>query len=158
MAIPRGLAFFGSLSATAGKPAESENRTVTGVASPCACGARVNELAAGDGLKVPVSMMPLACAGRKPGCTPFRLSSAWIRSRLRPCTFPSVGGVMNRVYPVLCVLYLGRAAVDKQFDPGDVTAVVGSEENRGFRDFIRGAEASHWNSGQQTVSELPFLF
>jgi hypothetical protein len=46
---------------------EFEKRTVTGVESRVMCGARVREAASGEGVKVPVSMMPFACAGRKPG-------------------------------------------------------------------------------------------
>jgi len=58
--MPRGLARSGSLSATFGRPAESEYRTVTRVDGRFACGARVNPAASGDGVNVPVHMSPLA--------------------------------------------------------------------------------------------------
>ena len=50
-----------------GIPAKSEKRTVTGVEFRCRCGARVSEAASDDGVNVPVSRMPFACAGLNPG-------------------------------------------------------------------------------------------
>jgi hypothetical protein len=59
-AIACGLAPAGSLSATVGTPADSENRTVTGVDGLVACGARVSLTAPGEGVNVPEYIMPLA--------------------------------------------------------------------------------------------------
>jgi hypothetical protein len=56
----------GSLSATVGIPAKSEKRTVTGVEFRCRCGARVSDPASADGINVPFSKMPFACAGLNP--------------------------------------------------------------------------------------------
>jgi hypothetical protein len=47
-------------------PAKSEKRTVTGVEPRCTCGARVSEAASLDGVNVPLSRMPFACAGLTP--------------------------------------------------------------------------------------------
>ena len=52
---------------TVGIPAKSERRTVTGVEARWMCGARVSEVASFEGVNVPVSRMPFAWAGRKPG-------------------------------------------------------------------------------------------
>ena len=59
-AMPCGLAPIGSLSATLGIPADSENRTVTGVDGRAACGARVSFAASGEGVNVPEYITPLA--------------------------------------------------------------------------------------------------
>src|SRR5579871_3475373 len=79
MAMPRGLA-FGSVSGMVGMPVVSENRTVTGVEALRTCGARVREAARGDGVNLPASRIPLACAGRKLGCAPWRSRNAWSTS------------------------------------------------------------------------------
>ena len=55
---------------TVGIPAKSEKRTLTVVEARFRCGARVRFLAPARGVKVPDNMMPLACAGRNPACTP----------------------------------------------------------------------------------------
>jgi len=47
-------------------PRKSEKRTVTGVEFRCKCGARVSDAASEEGVNVPVSRMPFACAGLKP--------------------------------------------------------------------------------------------
>jgi hypothetical protein len=44
-----------------------EPRTATGVEFRCRCGARVSEAASDEGVNVPVSRMPFACAGLTPG-------------------------------------------------------------------------------------------
>jgi len=56
--------------ASSGMPVEFENRAVTRVDGRVTCGARVSEDAFADGVKIPVNIVPLACAGRKPGCSP----------------------------------------------------------------------------------------
>src|ERR1700739_3752217 len=63
MAIPRGLA-SGELSGMVGIPVELENRTVTGVDARVMCGALVSFVAPVDGLNVPLTIRPLAWAGR----------------------------------------------------------------------------------------------
>ena len=87
---PRGSA-LGSLSGIAGIPVELEKRTVTGVDVRLKCGARLSDAASRVGVNLPVSMMPLAWAGRKPGCSPKRVSNAWIRSLLSLRIFSSAG-------------------------------------------------------------------
>ena len=61
---------LGALSGMAGRPVEFEKRADTGVDSRMIWGAVVNDLAPGADLNVPVSMIPLACAGRYPGWGP----------------------------------------------------------------------------------------
>src|SRR6516162_6683046 len=68
--MPCGLAPIGSLSAAVGIPADSENRTVTGVDGRAACGARVRFAASGEGVNVPEYITALACTGRNPGWIP----------------------------------------------------------------------------------------
>src|SRR3954451_15605576 len=70
VAIPCGLDPSGALSATAGRPDEAENLTVTGVEGREECGPLVNSAASGEGTNVPENITPLAWTGRKPGCTP----------------------------------------------------------------------------------------
>jgi hypothetical protein len=74
MASPRGFA-LGSLSGTSGTPVELEKRTVTGEDTRFRCGARVTDCAPGEGVNFPASIIPLACAGRKPGCSPKIVSN-----------------------------------------------------------------------------------
>src|ERR1700757_2397026 len=90
MARPRGLA-LGSLSGMSGTPVELENRAVTGVEARVMCGALVSDTASGSGVKVPESMVPLACAARKPGCNPKSVSNCLSKSWLRASSFSSVG-------------------------------------------------------------------
>src|SRR4029079_14214657 len=59
-----------------GKPVELEKRTVTGVDDRRACGARVNVAASDDGVNIPAHIIPFACAGRKPECSPKSASKA----------------------------------------------------------------------------------
>src|ERR1700740_2152407 len=87
---PRGLA-FGSLSGNSGIPVELENRAVTGVEARVTCGALLSDTASGSGVKVPESMVPLACAARKPGCNPKSVSNCLSKSWLRASSFSSVG-------------------------------------------------------------------
>ena len=59
--MPRGLAPSGSLSATVGTPAESENRTMTGVDGRANAAPRVKVFArVFDGVNVPEHISPLA--------------------------------------------------------------------------------------------------
>lgn len=103
--MPRGLA-LGSLSGSNGMPVELEKRTDTGVEGEATCGALVSVAASGAGVKVPESRMPLAWAGRKPGCRPNNSSNCLIRFSLSAISFSSVGRgisqnyIANR-YPVL---------------------------------------------------------
>jgi hypothetical protein len=78
-----------------GSPVELEKRAVTGVESLVMCGARVSEAASGEGVNVPVSMTPLACAGRKPGCCPKIASNWFSRSWLSAISFWSEGSGMG---------------------------------------------------------------
>src|SRR5271165_5686597 len=94
MANPRGFA-LGSLSGISGTPVEFEKRTVTGVDALFKWAARVREAAPGEGVKVPVSMAPLAWAGRKPGYCPKIVSKAWRMSLLSARIFSSVGSGMG---------------------------------------------------------------
>src|SRR5580698_629585 len=93
MASPRGSA-FGLLSAISGIPVELEKRTETGVFSRIKCGARERDLASGTGVKTPVSIVPLAWAGRKPGLRPKIWSNCWSRSLARARSFSSLGSGM----------------------------------------------------------------
>lgn len=61
MAIPRGLA-FGSASGIDGSPVELENRTVMEVEALLKWGAVERFLASGDGVNLPLSSFPFACA------------------------------------------------------------------------------------------------
>src|SRR5277367_2440867 len=90
MAMPWGLA-LGSLSGITGMPVELEKRTETGVDGRFKWGALLSVAASAVGVNVPFSMMPLACAGRKPGCTPNRVSNFCSISLLRATIFSSVG-------------------------------------------------------------------
>src|SRR5438270_10670287 len=74
--MPRGPDRAGSLSGMFGTPVPSEYLTVTGVDGAVACGARVSFAASADGVNVPEHISPLACAGRKPGCSPDSASIA----------------------------------------------------------------------------------
>jgi hypothetical protein len=96
MANPRGLA-FGSVSGISGRPVELEKRTVTGVGSVFVkCGALESAEASFVGVKDPVSMMPRACAGRKPGCSLKTASNEAMMSVLRLTRFSSFGrGMMG---------------------------------------------------------------
>src|ERR1700733_11918315 len=93
-AQPRGSA-FGSLSGITGMPVELEKRTETGVAGRFKWGALLSAAASAVGVNDPFSMMPLACAGRKPGCTPNRASNFRSISLLRATIFSSVGSGMD---------------------------------------------------------------
>src|ERR687896_2605219 len=53
-----------------GSPPPFEKRTVTREGSPCMWAAVVSPRAAAEGVKVPASSVPLACAARCPGWTP----------------------------------------------------------------------------------------
>src|SRR5918992_3451867 len=53
-----------------GSPPPLEKRTVTREGSSCMWAAVVSSLACADGVKVPVSSVPLACAARCPGWAP----------------------------------------------------------------------------------------
>ena len=53
------------------------------------------------------------------------------------------------------LLDLRQATVDEEFNPSDKAAVAGSEEYRGFRDFIRSSHATERNAGDQAL--LKFL-
>src|SRR5277367_5219207 len=94
MAQPRGFA-LGSLSGISGTPVEFEKRIVTGVDALFMCAARVRVAATDEGVKVPVSMAPLAWAGRKPGWSPKIVSKAWTMSLLSARIFSSVGSGME---------------------------------------------------------------
>src|SRR5580704_7237258 len=94
MAHPRGFA-LGSLSGISGTPVEFEKRTVTGVDALFKWAARDREAASGEGVKVPVSMAPLAWAGRKPGWSPKIVSKVWMISLLSARIFSSVGSGMR---------------------------------------------------------------
>ena len=50
------------------------------------------------------------------------------------------------------------AAIDEEFDGVDVTAVVGSEEDHGFSDFIEFTDPAGWNSADGAIGELLDLF
>jgi hypothetical protein len=52
-------------------------------------------------------------------------------------------------------LELGQAALDKQFDPGDVAAVVRGEEQDGIRDFVHRAHPAHRLGGVGAVHQAP---
>src|SRR5437660_7709478 len=90
IAMPRGSA-FGSLSGISGTPVPSENLTVTGVEACTACGARVSNAAALDGVNVPVNKMPLAWPGLNPGCGPNMASNCFKISSLSAISFSSFG-------------------------------------------------------------------
>ena len=55
-------------------------------------------------------------------------------------------------------LDLGVTTVDEQFDAGDVTGVIGSQEGDGFGNFIAGAHAAHGYAADEAGFELLFLF
>src|SRR4051812_11216091 len=109
--MPRGLAACGSLSATAGSPVESENRTTTGTDGRVACGARVSPAASGDGTNVPEQNVPFAWAGRNPGWTPDRASRA---SSNWDASVPAVADFASVLVVIRCSLSgiggIGRAA------------------------------------------------
>jgi len=55
---------LGSLSAMVGTPLALEKRAMTGVEAAVRNGARLSDVAPGEGVNVPVRTMPLACAIR----------------------------------------------------------------------------------------------
>ena len=63
IAMPRGLA-LSSLSGIWGSPVELEKRTQTGVDGLLKCGAVESFFASAEGVNVPLSISPLACAVR----------------------------------------------------------------------------------------------
>jgi hypothetical protein len=80
-----------------GIPAKSEKRTVTGVELRLRCGARVRNAASPEGVNVPLSSMPFACAGLNPGWTPpLASSNTSMVSRLMAKSFSSVVSGMAR--------------------------------------------------------------
>jgi hypothetical protein len=84
MAMPRGPP-RGSLSGMLGTPVPSENRTVTGTAGPLKCAALLSPFASFDGVKVPLTTVPLACMNRNPVWIPplsFTIASAICCGRL----------------------------------------------------------------------------
>src|SRR5689334_25003667 len=82
----------------AGMPAKSESLTLTGVDARWRCGALVSELPPADGVNVPLSRMPFACAGRKLGCDPFKLSNACRALRHKPFDGSSLASVILRKF------------------------------------------------------------
>jgi hypothetical protein len=52
-------------------------------------------------------------------------------------------------------LHLGRTAVDEELDAGDVTAVVGGEEDNSLCDLVGGTEPSHGNDVAEVGHALP---
>src|SRR5690348_13034478 len=102
----------------AGMPAKSESLTLTGVDARWRCGALVSELPPADGVNVPLSRMPFAWAGRKPGCDPFRLSNACRALRLKTFDGSSLAGVILRLFLLAFqdeTAMLGRASRDGVF-------------------------------------------
>src|ERR1700683_4730496 len=55
-------------------------------------------------------------------------------------------------------LYLSQAAIDEQLDAGYVAAVVGGQEQDGFRDFIRRAGTAQGNIAYRAIYKLIDLF
>jgi hypothetical protein len=56
-----------------------------------------------------------------------------------------------------CQLDLGAAAVDKEFDPVDEAAVLASQEDHGFGDFVGFPYPSQRNLGGLRLDESPKL-
>ena len=56
-------------------------------------------------------------------------------------------------------LDLCHTSIYKQFDTGDITAVIRSEERDDFRDFVRTSHPPQWHGGYKARLELlnPFL-
>ena len=48
--------------------------------------------------------------------------------------------------------------IDEQFDAGDITAVIRSEERDGFRDFVRTSHPTKWHGRYNARFELVKLF